>query len=74
MQKMRFMQDMEEDLLHQNFKITLTAKIGMKESMIQEIFDANYSARLLNDYEKRNAEFLSEMEYSIDSRGYQLDQ
>lgn len=37
-------------------------------------FDANYSARLLNDYEKRNAEFLSEMEYSIDSRGYQLDQ
>ena len=33
-------------------------------------FDANYSGQLLNDYEKRNAEFLSEKEHELDSSGY----
>lgn len=36
-------------------------------------FDANYSGNVLNDYEKKNTEFLSEKEHKIDSEGYQLD-
>ncbi len=32
-------------------------------------FDANYSG-LLNEYEKRNAEFLSEKEHERDAQGY----
>lgn len=36
-------------------------------------FDANYR-NYLNDYEIKNAEFLSSVEYSMDSNGYQLDQ
>lgn len=36
-------------------------------------FDANYSDSLLNDFEKKNAEFLSNAEFSLDSKGYQLD-
>ena len=38
-----------------------------------EDFDANYSDYLLNDYEKKNAEFLREIEYSMDPNGYILD-
>lgn len=36
-------------------------------------FDKNYSSSMLNTYEKKNAEFLSDKEFSIDSKGYQLD-
>lgn len=36
-------------------------------------FDINYAAALLNNYEKVNAEFLSNVEYSMDPNGYQLD-
>lgn len=36
-------------------------------------FDKNYSSSVLNTYEKKNAEFLSEKEFAIDSKGYQLD-
>lgn len=36
-------------------------------------FDENYSGSMLNAYEKKNAEFLSEKEFSINSNGYQLD-
>ncbi|MCD7735868.1 MAG: YARHG domain-containing protein [Lachnospiraceae bacterium] len=36
-------------------------------------FDANYAASVMNSYEKVNAEFLSDVEYSIDPNGYQLD-
>lgn len=35
-------------------------------------FDANY-AYLLNEYEKRNAEFLNEKEHQLDSQGYITD-
>ncbi len=35
-------------------------------------FDKNYSGTL-NDYEKKNAEFLSEKEFSISPDGYKLD-
>ncbi len=38
-----------------------------------EDFDQNYSERMLNDFEKRNADFLSEKEFSIAPNGYQLD-
>lgn len=38
-----------------------------------EDFDDNYSSRMLNDYEKANAEFLRKKEYSISSEGYELD-
>lgn len=38
-----------------------------------EDFDVNYSSRMLNDYEKKNAEFLRKKEYSISSEGYELD-
>lgn len=37
-------------------------------------FDANYSASVLSDIEKKNAEFLKNAEYSISSSGYKLDQ
>ena len=36
-------------------------------------FDKNYSSSVLNTYEKKNAEFLSDKEFAIDSKGYQLD-
>lgn len=36
-------------------------------------FDANYAAVVMNDYEKVNADFLSDAEYSMDPNGYQLD-
>ena len=36
-------------------------------------FDENYSSQILNEYEKANAEFLREIEYSISAEGYQLD-
>ena len=38
-----------------------------------EDFDDNYSSRMLNDYEKENAEFLRKKEYSISLGGYELD-
>lgn len=37
-------------------------------------FDKNYSSSVLNTYEKKNAEFLREKEFAIDSKGYQLDE
>lgn len=37
-------------------------------------FDANYSDNTLNDYEKKNAEFLRSVEYSMNPNGYELDQ
>ena len=37
-------------------------------------FDANYSASLLSDMEKKNAEFLKDKEYELAPSGYQLDQ
>ena len=37
-------------------------------------FDSNYSANLLNEYEKKNAEVLSDYEFSVDSNGYKLDE
>lgn len=36
-------------------------------------FDKNYSSSMLNTYEKKNATFLSEKEFSINPSGYQLD-
>lgn len=36
-------------------------------------FDENYSSSMLNTYEKKNAEFLRDKEFSIDPNGYQLD-
>ena len=39
-----------------------------------EDFDANYSASLLSDIEKKNTEFLKDAEYKLSSSGYQLDQ
>jgi len=36
-------------------------------------FDANYSDDVLNDYEKKNAEFLRSVEYSMNPNGYELD-
>ena len=36
-------------------------------------FDENYSSSTLNNYEKKNAEFLSDKEFSIEPNGYQLD-
>lgn len=33
-------------------------------------FDANYSDDVLNDYEKKNAEFLRSVEYSMNPNGY----
>lgn len=36
-------------------------------------FDQNYSAKMLNDYEKKNAEFLRNIEFSRSPNGYQLD-
>lgn len=38
-----------------------------------EDFDQNYSGRVLNDFEKKNADFLSEKEFAIAPNGYQLD-
>lgn len=38
-----------------------------------EDFDQNYSGRMLNDFEKKNAEFLRDVEFSMDPAGYQLD-
>ena len=38
-----------------------------------EDFDENYSSSMLNTYEKKNAEFLRDKEFSIDPNGYQLD-
>lgn len=38
-----------------------------------EDFDENYSSSMLNTYEKKNAEFLRDKEFSIDPKGYQLD-
>lgn len=37
-------------------------------------FDANYSSSMLSDVEKRNAEFLRDMEYRLAPSGYPLDQ
>lgn len=37
-------------------------------------FDNNYSARLLSDTERKNAEFLKNAEYAMSPSGYQLDQ
>lgn len=37
-------------------------------------FDANYSARILSDTERKNAEFLKNAEYAMSGGGYQLDQ
>lgn len=39
-----------------------------------EDFDQNYSGNVLNDYEKKNAEFLREKEFAMNPKGYQLDQ
>lgn len=39
-----------------------------------EDFDANYSASLLSDTEKKNTEFLKDAEYKLSPSGYQLDQ
>ena len=36
-------------------------------------FDENYSSSMLNTYEKKNAGFLRDKEFSIDPNGYQLD-
>ena len=36
-------------------------------------FDTNYSDDALNDYEKKNAEFLRSVEYSMTPNGYELD-
>lgn len=36
-------------------------------------FDANYSAKVLSDLEKKNAEFLKNAEYKLSPSGYQLD-
>lgn len=36
-------------------------------------FDTNYSDDALNDYEKKNAEFLGSVEYSMTPNGYELD-
>ena len=36
-------------------------------------FDENYSSSMLNTYEKKNAQFLSDKEFSIDPNGYKLD-
>ena len=36
-------------------------------------FDANYSDDVLNDYEKKNAEFLRSVEYSMTPNGSELD-
>lgn len=38
-----------------------------------EDFDQNYSGKMLNDYEKKNAEFLRDKEFAINPNGYQLD-
>ena len=38
-----------------------------------DIFDANYSEDTLNDYEKKNAEFLRSVEYAMNPNGYELD-
>lgn len=38
-----------------------------------EDFDQNYSERMLNDFEKKNADFLSEKEFAMAPNGYQLD-
>lgn len=38
-----------------------------------EDFDQNYSEKMLNDFEKRNADFLSEKEFAMAPNGYQLD-
>lgn len=37
-------------------------------------FDNNYSAELLSDTERKNAEFLKSAEYAMSGSGYQLDQ
>lgn len=37
-------------------------------------FDQHYSSAVLNDFEKKNADFLREVEFAIDPAGYQLDQ
>lgn len=37
-------------------------------------FDANYSARILSETERKNAEFLKNAEYAMSGGGYQLDQ
>lgn len=37
-------------------------------------FDKNYVDKLFNAYEKENAEFLLQVEHSMDPKGYQLDQ
>ena len=34
----------------------------------------NFDVSLLTDVEKKNAEFLSDVEFSISANGYQLDQ
>lgn len=38
-----------------------------------EDFDQNYSENVLNEYEKRNADFLREKEFAMAPNGYQLD-
>lgn len=37
-------------------------------------FDQHYSGTVLNDYEKKNADFLREVEFGMDPAGYLLDQ
>ena len=37
-------------------------------------FDTNYSARILSETERKNAEFLKNAEYAMSGGGYQLDQ
>lgn len=50
-----------------------TSKSWYKGIYDPDDFDANYSDDALNDYEKKNAEFLRSVEYSMNPNGYELD-
>lgn len=51
-----------------------TSKSWYQGTYDPDDFDANYSASVLNDYEKKNAELLRQVEFSMNPNGYQLDQ
>lgn len=50
-----------------------TSKSWYKGLYDPDDFDNNYSDDTLNDYEKKNAEFLRSVEYSMSPNGYELD-
>lgn len=51
-----------------------TSKSWYQGTYDPDDFDAHYSASVLNDYEKKNAELLRQVEFSMNPNGYQLDQ